>query len=463
MSNPTNATIAAAPSLAASPTAILAGGQGLGTILDDDFARGSLSDPLTCTGPGNVVNGVIQVTNPGGAAQAFTLSATFSNLIGLANTCVVTGAQAGASCTISATGLMASGTLAAGATASVQYQAQVADTAIGVAGANSTATIGTLTVFFNLTAPINCPAVGPGALPTASNQLSDQKPGSILAYPVYTSDASNGAAQNTRLAITNTHPSRNAFVHLFFIDGASCSVADSFLCLTPNQTASVLASDIDPGTTGYVVAIATDSGGCPINFNYLIGDEYVKFASGHQANLAAESIAALAGGLTACNAATANSVELKFDGMSYNALPRVLAASSLPSRADGNDTLLIVNRLGGSLMTNAATLGTLFGLLYDDAEKAYSFSLPAATCQSRGTLSNDRPRVVPRYDTIIGAGRSGWLKLSGGTDIGIFGAQINRNTNATSNAGAFNQGHNLHTLTTTTAASVTIPVFPPTC
>src|SRR5215813_12241360 len=29
-------------------------------------------------------------------------------------------------------------------------------------------------------------------------------------------------------------------IHLLFVDGASCSVADSFLCLTPNQTTSLL-------------------------------------------------------------------------------------------------------------------------------------------------------------------------------------------------------------------------------
>lgn len=87
-------------------------------------------------------------------------------------------------------------------------------------------------------------------------------------YPIYTSDASNAASQNARLSITNTNPSRTAYVHLFFVDGSSCSVADSYLCLTPNQTAGIMASDVDPGTAGYVVAIATDSGGCPINFNY---------------------------------------------------------------------------------------------------------------------------------------------------------------------------------------------------
>ncbi len=456
LTNPTNATVTDA--------------QGLGTITNDDLDLAplgvSLSDPLSCVGAGDVVNGSIQITNPAAVPQAFTLTTSFTNLLGWPNTCVVTGAQAGAICTVTAGGLTASGTAPANAVISVQFQGQVADALNGgsVVSTSSVAIVGGVTsspAVASLT--VNCPAAGPGTLANPQNQLSDQKPGSILAYPIYTSDAANAAVQNTRLAITNTNASRTAFIHLFFVDGASCSVADSYICLTPNQTAAILASDVDAGTTGYVIAVATDAGGCPINFNYLIGDEYVKLATGHQANLGAEAIAALAGGLSACNATTASSVQINFDGVSYNALPRVLAASNLPSRTDGNDTLLIINRLGGNLATGAATLGTLFGLLYDDAEKAYSFSLPAATCQSRGSLSNDRPRVVPRYETVIGAGRSGWLKISGGTDIGIFGAQINRNANAASNAGAFNQGHNLHKLTLTTTASYTIPVFPPTC
>jgi len=44
-----------------------------------------------------------------------------------------------------------------------------------------------------------------------------------------------------------------------------------------------------------------------------------------------------------------------------------------------------------------------------------------------------------------------------------FGAAINFNPNAETSAGAFSQGHNLHKLRLTTAASVTIPVFPPSC
>jgi len=297
-----------------------------------------------------------------------------------------------------------------------------------------------------------------------TSPISDQKPGSILIYPVYTSDAVNGNSQNTRLTLTNTDPARAVAVHLFFVDGTSCSVADSYICLTAQQTTSFLASDIDPGTTGYVIAVAVNDQGCPIIFNQLIGDEYVKFATGHQANLGAEAVAALPGLLNVPCTLNTGTVALNFDGVMYNALPRVLADDSIGSKADGNDTMLIVDRIGGNLSTGASTLGTLFGILYDDAEVGVSFSLSGG-CQLRGSLSNNFPRTTPRFEQFIPAGRSGWLKIYSQNSgaVGIVGAAIRFNPNSSASAGAFNQGHNLHKLTLTTEASVIFPIFPPSC
>ncbi|MEO6724675.1 MAG: hypothetical protein ABIU20_05150, partial [Blastocatellia bacterium] len=127
-----------------------------------------------------------------------------------------------------------------------------------------------------------------------------------------------------------------------------------------------------------------------------------------------------------------------------------------------NDTLLIVDRIGGNLATGASTLGTLFGILYDDAENALSFQISGG-CQLRSSLSNNFPRTAPRFENFIPAGRTGWLKIFSLSDIGILGAAINFNPNAGTSAGAFNQGHNLHKLTLTPAASLTIPIFPPSC
>ena len=296
---------------------------------------------------------------------------------------------------------------------------------------------------------------------TGNTSVSDQKPGSILFYTVYTSNATSPAAENTRLSITNTGPDTIA-VHLFFIEGASCSPADSLICLTTNQTGVILASGFDPGTVGYVIAVAVDlKTGCPVNYNYLLGDEYVKFASGHAANLAAEAV--MARNDITCPA-TASQVTLNFDGQMYDRLPAAVAIDNIPSRVDGNDTLVIVNRPSGNLGVGADALGTIFGILYNDGENTASFQVGASQCQFRFSFSNAVPRTVPRFTQHVPGGRSGWVKfysLAGTTPL--LGASINFNEAAGASGTAFNQGHNFHKLTLVSSSSIVVPVFPPNC
>jgi hypothetical protein len=319
-------------------------------------------------------------------------------------------------------------------------------------------------------------AQDPGLSYPATSQVSDQKAGSLLVFNIYTSSIVNQGAENARLSITNTNAQANVAVHLFFVDGNTCSVADAFICLTKTQTATFLASDIDPGVTGYVVAVAVDgTTGCPRGFNYLIGDVYVKFTSGHRANLGAEAFAANFEAFATCSP-TATTATLYFDGAvllddSYNFLPRVLAIDSLPSVADGNSALLIINRIGGNLAGNAATIGALFGVLYDDQENAFSFAFNASSCQFRSVISNSFPRTTPRISTLIPAGHTGWMRLwADDPRVGLLGVLINFNPNATSASQAFNSGHNLHKLSINTtgfatigAPSIIIPVIPPNC
>ncbi|MBS1787878.1 MAG: hypothetical protein JST85_09160 [Acidobacteria bacterium] len=300
----------------------------------------------------------------------------------------------------------------------------------------------------------NCPPVGPGTPFPATSEASDQKAGSLLVYNLYSSDVTDPRRENTAINITNTG-SNSIFVHMFFVDGVSCSIADNFLCLSTNQTARFLASDIDPGTVGYIIALAVDEQGCPMSWNYLIGDAYVKLASGHHANLAAEAFTALyRGSLPTCG--NSNIATLNLDGIEYNRAPRTLALDSLGSLNDGNSPLLVLNSIGGDLGIGASGLGTIFGIAYNDVENSVSFSLTGG-CQFRLAISNSFPRTIPRMNVFIGSGRTGWMKFQGDSNYGILGAAINFN----SNVFGFNQGHNLHKITLNPSVSITVPVIVP--
>src|SRR6516225_1572682 len=110
-------------------------------------------------------------------------------------------------------------------------------------------------------------AADPGIPYPATSEISDQKAGALLIYNTYTSSASAPAQENTRINITNTSTTSRVFVHIFFVEGQTCGVADSFICFTQNQTASFTTSDTDPGTRGYLVALAVDADGEPTPFN----------------------------------------------------------------------------------------------------------------------------------------------------------------------------------------------------
>lgn len=313
-------------------------------------------------------------------------------------------------------------------------------------------------------------AADPGIPIPPASEVNDQKPGSVLFYSYFTSNSSSyftsssssSASQDTRISITNINPSNNVAVHLFFVEGTTCSMMDNFICLTKNQTKSFLASDLDPGVTGYLVAIAVDgTTGCPVSFNFLLGDASVRLSSGHRAEFSAEAIAALyTGVLSGCGLTLAT---LNFDGVSYNQIPRALALDKIGSAVDQNSTLLVVNRVGGNLTAGASPLGPVFGILYGDTRDPHSFTLDPQTCQLVGILSNDFIRTTPPFQTVIPAGLTGWMKLWAADDVGIFGVAINFNENAAYNRSAFSGGDNLHKLTLSTANSLIIPVIPPTC
>src|SRR5262249_44442075 len=194
------------------------------------------------------------------------------------------------------------------------------------------------------------------------------KPGSVLVFNKYTSNPGNPDQGDTQISITNTNQTDDAAAHLFLVDGATCSVADSFIFLTANQTTSFRVSDFDPGVTGYIVAVAV-AGGSPTQFNWLIGDEYIRESNDRVANLAAVSIARVSSAdVTADMDGTAS---LIFNGTEYERLPASVALSSFNSQADAN-TQVNIYVPSSNLITGGASTTSVFTLVYDDTERVVS-------------------------------------------------------------------------------------------
>jgi hypothetical protein len=282
------------------------------------------------------------------------------------------------------------------------------------------------------------------ALAQESPALSDMKPGSVLFFNRYTSNPSNPQQNDTQINITNTSQNAFASIHLFLVDGATCSIADSFIGLTPNQTASFLVSDFDPGITGYMVAVAVDGG--PTRFNYLVGDEYIRESDGRQANLAAVAVAKLSYG----NVEPDNGVAtLYFDGKEYDRLPNVVALSSFNSQVTDNTEVYIYSPSANLATGEASGTTTVFTLVYDDVENVFSTSI---RFECYGTIRLSSLRVAAgSLNRIVPVGRTGWIRFNG-SGKPLLGASIQRGP-------VFMGGHNLHALTLLSNYSISIPSF----
>lgn len=433
------------------------------TVFDSPLMTLTPTQP-GCVGPDTGIEVKVEFTNTSNVSQAVTMVTELPPTI----TATVGCSAINGSCSVNLNSVTFTATLLPQQTARYSFPAQV-----GVGGGTgedlpvkTTLSVSGSSVSVTKLLRVTCENLTPG-LPLALSPAAAnaQRPGSMLIYSVYTSSASTANTQNTRLSLTNTSTTSMATVHLFFVSRESCQTSDTFVCLTPNQTVSFLASDLDPGTTGYVIAVAVAGDtGCPVQFNHLIGDEFVKFSSGHQANLGAESIAALNSQPAICDPLQQRA-ELRFNGVSYGMLPSIVALDSVPSRADSNNTMWFLVRLDGNLATGSFTQTTITGTLYDDSEMGFSIGSYNILCQLIGTIL---PSALPggrRFDTVVPAGRTGWLQLSlsGTTPRGVLGAQINFNPNTRSSSSAYSQGHLLHKLSLTNNTALTIPVIPPTC
>ncbi|MFN0119432.1 MAG: hypothetical protein ACKV2V_02905 [Blastocatellia bacterium] len=230
--------------------------------------------------------------------------------------------------------------------------------------------------------------------------------GSVLFYNRYTSDETGA---DTRITMTNTSWYNSVTVHLFAVDGNTCSVADSFLTLGRGQSASFYASHYDPGVSGYLVAVATRNG-LPVRHNYLTGVASI-YDHGKYAQLSAVPAQRLS---NAANVVNDGATDLLFNGVMYEKLPGAVA---LTSYSDPAETDLYLYSPAMDLRTGDDSTISVFGLIYGQ----YGGTLSTSThirCYMRVPLTGLR--------AVGGLPRNGWLRLSAnrpllGAGIGPYG------------------------------------------
>ncbi|HEX4946898.1 MAG TPA: S8 family serine peptidase [Blastocatellia bacterium] len=405
----------------------------------------TLDDPSVCLGAGGIVGVTATVTNPNAVAINGGYTASLpAQLIGLPGTGQASINPAGI--VVNAMNVMWNGTLQPNETVTLRFKAQVA---MGTpAGAtlciDSVATAnGVQYAAFQACVQIKCPPL------PANVRVSDQKAGSVLVFPYYTSKSATQA--DTRLTISNigTEP---ATVHIFFIDGASCHQADQFLCLTPNASFPFKASEYDPEATGWILAVAVNAQGHPVQNNGLIGNAFVSDGD-YVDNYGAESFAAL-NPLVAT--VTNDAARLFFDGQSYDPVPNQLAAE-IQSPVDAVGQRIVTVGLNGDLvnsrLTGAGQVGT--GLVYNGNEKPFgSFSnWLLGGCQAIATITNTTPRIPNGMAQVIPTGQAGTMKFNVGGAVGLI---------MTPRTAPWRGIRTLHKLSVTTS-TLTIPVFAPVC
>ena len=318
--------------------------------------------------------------------------------------------------------------------------------------------------------------------------VSENKLGSVLFFNYYVSDL-NSTQINTRINITNVNPAQDIALHLFFVSGLTCSVADTEICLTRNQTTSFLVSEIDPNVSGYLVVVAVDNLGRPTGFNYLAGDESVVAPTGHKFGLAAVAAARLdatndtgtapatvTNYSSSINDATGTATML-FDGRQYDYLPYTMVLDNFPSQVSGSplgDTRLYVySPLSDLTGGGSGFSGSLFFLIYGDQEDQHSGQLPLNCYLTSDKQRISSVRTVPNLNSVVPAGHSGWASFYALGSKTIACDSTGRTTTTTNaplmgatatKVSAFTGGHNLRYATIFPAYSITVPVIgPPNC
>jgi hypothetical protein len=315
------------------------------------------------------------------------------------------------------------------------------------------------------------PVIGAGIPQVGSaaprSGLSNLKPGSLLFFPKYTSEANSPSRVNTLLTFTNTNPRDGVTVRLAYLHG--CRVENRFLNLSGNQTQTLLASLESPGTTGSIIAFAVNRFGQPIQFNWLIGSASLRDSEGHEASYKAIAVAKRSGGAILSQTGSGENgmvdeVALLFNDQQYDRLPQVVALDHLQNQDPAQEAgPLSVARTDVTLLSPPPFLSDNLGLplnvtaiAYDQSGRPYPQTIEA-NCGLSGQI--DQWWTDPPLREFISPSRPGWASFaatSGGRVAPILGLSLSDGPSTT-----FHQARSMQVLRRVDSFTMRVPIIVP--
>lgn len=280
-------------------------------------------------------------------------------------------------------------------------------------------------IFVALFALVMMAAAALAGDPAQNATVSDQKAGSLLVFPYYTSSTGQAKA-DTRISMTNVGPNWQV-VHVFYLQGRDCTQADQFVCLSPNASIVTRASDFDPENTGYILAVSVDATtGQPIANNGLIGNAFVNEGN-YVGNYGAEAFWRYSNEQFRFDGNKDDAALLVFDGKyGYDQVPCTLAVEiQSPKDAPGQRVVTAgllgdisgLDPFGIGAIRGAGQIG--IGQAYNAQEKFASFSRwLVGVCQATAVLTETSPRVPNGLGSLINNGNSGYLAFNVGGTLG---------------------------------------------
>ena len=276
--------------------------------------------------------------------------------------------------------------------------------------------------------------------------VSDQKAGSVLVFPHYTSNSQTKA--DTRISITNVGAATTK-VHVLLLD-KTCAQADYFVCPTANGSVIDKASNLDPDNTGYIVAYAVDAMGAPVVANRLIGNAFVNDGE-WIGNYGAEAF------WVGRDAEVADVAPAKTDSAALGFIAPCEFAVEIQSPKDAIQKIITVGLAGdvnNMSVNGSAQVGV--GFAYNAQERGGSFAkLLTGACYSEAFITDTNPRVPTTLGVVIGAGNAGHLKFSVGAAVGLI-------LTSNKSKSGFSGIRTLHK-TKITKSTLYVPQFMPTC